>query len=244
MRDRPAGDHRPTGDRTDRRSPTITRVTDSDIAVEPSSGLDRSRDLAGWLITPVATLVLAPAVTGIMLLLLAASSSLYPSVCDSVEAVNGCGEKVLGLLVLHFRIFAVLWVLMWALPWWPGLQKYRIALAVLAGLALAAAPVRMAGTPPNLDGTTVDKFALIVTAVVLLVVPITGVIIAAISRHQRAHRVCVGLAIVLFMPGLLIIKLTTSLPPIPTSSTPDPDPQPTVSRCVVYSGSVNRCPGG
>jgi hypothetical protein len=204
--------------------------------------VDRGRDLAGWLITPVVTLVLALAVTGIMLLLLVGTSSLYPSVCDGVEAVNGCGEKVRDLLVLHFRIFAVGWVLIWAIPWWRGLHKFRIALAVLAGLALTSAPVQLAGTPANLDGTTDGKFALIVIAVVFVVVPIAGAIIAAISGHRRAYRVCLGLAVALLMPGLVIIKLTTGAPSIPTSSTPSP--QPTVSRCVVYSGSVNRCPGG
>lgn len=56
---------------------------------------------------------------------------------------NQCEETLLGLATEHVVTFAVGWLLLWAVPWWRGVRRYRYALAVLVALVLIAAPLRL-----------------------------------------------------------------------------------------------------
>jgi hypothetical protein len=112
-----------------------------------TSELDRSRDLPGWVLTPLVTLVLGPALatsTGVILVLQGGIGS-TPVACEQVAADNGCEELTLGLLGGHAVGFGLLWLLLWLMPWWRGLRAARIWLAVVACVVLIVAPLRMAG---------------------------------------------------------------------------------------------------
>jgi hypothetical protein len=103
----------------------------------------RERDLVGWLLTPIATLVLAPPLTMVLGFVLFTGSS-SPAICHDVAGANGCEERTLGLIGEHGVIFIGLWLLLWVLPWWRSLRRWRIGMAVVAALVLLALPVRMA----------------------------------------------------------------------------------------------------
>jgi hypothetical protein len=103
----------------------------------------RERDLVGWLVTPIATLVLAPPLTLILAFVILTGDS-APAICHDVAGANGCEELTLGLIGEHAVVFIALWLLLWVLPWWRSLRRWRIGVAVLASLVLLAVPVRMA----------------------------------------------------------------------------------------------------
>jgi hypothetical protein len=111
-----------------------------------TSGLDRRRDLAGWLLTPLVTLVLGPALAVAVLALMALYTDLGTTsdACRAAAAGNRCEEITLGMLGGHAVLFGVLWLLLWLTPWWRGLRTARMALAVVACLVLVAAPLRLA----------------------------------------------------------------------------------------------------
>ncbi|MFY1573397.1 hypothetical protein ACN26Z_00685 [Verrucosispora sp. WMMD703] len=104
--------------------------------------LDRHRDLTGYVLTPLLTLAAAPLVA-CCTALLADDGQAYPSVCDPVRAVNGCEERVLGIVAGHVLSFAALWLLLWVLPWWRGLRMARILLAVIASAVVVALVLRI-----------------------------------------------------------------------------------------------------
>jgi hypothetical protein len=106
---------------------------------------DRRRDLAGWLLTPLVTLVLGPAVAASvgLLILLWGGLDEIPDVCAETVADNRCEEISLEMISQHVAVFAVLWLALWLLPWWRGLRGVRIAIAVLACVVLVVAPLRI-----------------------------------------------------------------------------------------------------
>jgi len=120
-------------------------VTVAENDIEEQSTPGRERDLRGWIAVPLVTLVLAPAVAVSLGILVAESSTAYPAICDTAAASNGCQETVYGMVAVHARFFLAGWLLLWALPWWRRLRPYRIGAAVLVGLVLIAAPLRLVG---------------------------------------------------------------------------------------------------
>jgi hypothetical protein len=121
------------------------QVPDSGGAPPRPSRPNRRRDLAGWLLTPLLTVVTAPALAfAVGVALLVAPSTGSPPMCDSVRAENGCEEATLAMWGAHGVVFAVLWLLLWLLPWWRSLRVPRNLLAVVATLVLVLVPIRMA----------------------------------------------------------------------------------------------------
>jgi L-cystine uptake protein TcyP (sodium:dicarboxylate symporter family) len=108
-------------------------------------GLNRSRDLGGWLLTPVVALVVGPAVAASVGILQALFTGVgdQAALCESAAADNRCEEVTLVVIGQHATLFGVLWLLLWLVPWWRGLRSARIALAVVACLVLVALPLRM-----------------------------------------------------------------------------------------------------
>lgn len=108
--------------------------------------LDRRRDLGGYLLTPLITLVVAPVTAGAvaMVVLLGGAFDRTPALCEAAVSDNRCEEVTLGMLGEHVLLSAGVWLLLWLLPWWRGLRKPRILLAVIACAVLVAAPIRMA----------------------------------------------------------------------------------------------------
>jgi hypothetical protein len=123
-------------------------VPDADLTEPPPArGIDRRRDLAGWLLTPLVTLLLGPAIAGSVGIL---GTMFTPvgspaALCGPALADNRCEEVTLAVAGRHGMLFGVLWLLLLALPWWRGLRAARIALAVAACLVLVALPLRMGG---------------------------------------------------------------------------------------------------
>ena len=111
----------------------------------------RPRDVAGWLLTPVSTLVLAPPLTMILSVALLAGGG-PPALCERVTTANGCEELTLGVIGEHAVAFAVLWLALWVLPWWRSWRRARIVIALIASLVLLAIPVRMAATDDSAGG--------------------------------------------------------------------------------------------
>ncbi|WP_146603531.1 hypothetical protein [Micromonospora endophytica] len=103
---------------------------------------DRRRDLAGYLLVPLFTLIAAP-VVACCAALLANDGGPYPEVCEPVRAVNGCEEEILGIAAGHILVAAALWLLLWLLPWWRGLRLVRIVLAAIAFVALTTLAIRI-----------------------------------------------------------------------------------------------------
>lgn len=126
-------------------------MSEPDIAQLPRTGwLDRRRDLAGWLLTPLITFVVAPLTAGIVavVVLLAGGYGRTPVICESALANNGCEETTYGILDEHVIFFATVWLLLWVVPWWRGLRPVRVLLAIVAFAVFIAAPIRMAGWSP------------------------------------------------------------------------------------------------
>ncbi|TDC01284.1 hypothetical protein E1091_03140 [Micromonospora fluostatini] len=120
-------------------------MSGSDVGTPSRPGrLDRRRDLAGWLVTPLATLVAAPVLVCVaaMVSTMMGNFDRPPRLCDT-GLENRCEEITLGMLAGHVVAFAAGWLLLWAVPWWRGLRTVRIVLAVVACVVLAAAPMRM-----------------------------------------------------------------------------------------------------
>jgi hypothetical protein len=112
-----------------------------------ADGLDRRRDLLGWVLTPLVTLVLGPAVAAAVgILVLLQGDTRAP--CEQSALDNRCEESTLSLLGAHGVLFGLLWLPLWPIPWWRGLRPARIALAVVACGVLVAVPLRMAGLAP------------------------------------------------------------------------------------------------
>ncbi|GAA0557901.1 hypothetical protein GCM10010172_46140 [Paractinoplanes ferrugineus] len=118
-------------------------ATDDDFDDEPVVvGFDRRADM-WWLITPIVTLLVAPMIAVVLAFFVTASDDNSPGVCGDVLADNGCEEAVLRMIAQHTVAFGILWLGLWALPWYRGLRKYRVALAVLAFAVLLAVPLRL-----------------------------------------------------------------------------------------------------
>lgn len=126
---------------------TVLAMPDTDTAELPRIGwLDRRHDVAGWLLTPLVTLVAAPLIAGVvgMVALLRGDPNRPPALCESALADNSCEETTLGMLGEHMVLFAALWLMLWLVPWWRGLRILRVLLAIIASAVLVAAPMRMA----------------------------------------------------------------------------------------------------
>ncbi|WBB48675.1 hypothetical protein O3597_26980 [Verrucosispora sp. WMMA2044] len=121
----------------------VLAMSGAESSEPPRRGrLDRHRDLTGYVLTPLYTLVGTPLVA-CLTALLAEDGQPYPSVCDPVRAANGCEERVLGIVAGHVLSFAALWLLLWVLPWWRGLRLARILLAVIASAVVVALVLRI-----------------------------------------------------------------------------------------------------
>ncbi|WP_433535186.1 hypothetical protein ACQPZK_24275 [Micromonospora sp. CA-249363] len=106
--------------------------------------MDRRRDLAGWLVTPLFTLVAAPVLAcGVGLLGNIGDHNGPPTLCEEAVVDNICEETSLGVIGLHVAIAGVMWLLLWIIPWWRGLRTVRVLLAVAATVVLVLLPVRM-----------------------------------------------------------------------------------------------------
>ncbi|MDT0528168.1 hypothetical protein RM555_04065 [Micromonospora sp. DSM 115977] len=107
--------------------------------------MDRRRDVAGWLVTPLFTLVAAPVLACIagMVASPEGGANRTPALCEKAVAENMCEETTLGVIGLHVAISGAMWLLLWAIPWWRGLRTLRVALAVIATVVLVLLPVRM-----------------------------------------------------------------------------------------------------
>ncbi|WP_156312972.1 hypothetical protein [Micromonospora sp. HK10] len=112
-----------------------------------SGWLDRRRDLRGWLLTPLTTLVVAPVTAGAvaMVMLVGGAFDGTPALCEPAVGENRCEEVTLGMLGEHVVLAAAVWLLLWLVPWWRGLRKLRLLLAIIVCAVLVAAPIRMAG---------------------------------------------------------------------------------------------------
>ncbi|MGV9215132.1 hypothetical protein ACTFTM_25000 [Micromonospora sp. RB23] len=105
---------------------------------------DRRRDLAGWLVTPLFTLVAAPVLAGIVGVVgNMQSHHRTPPLCKEAIADNMCEETSLRVIGLHVAIASAVWLLLWIIPWWRGLRTVRVLLAVAATVVLVLLPVRM-----------------------------------------------------------------------------------------------------
>jgi hypothetical protein len=120
----------------------------TDTAEPPPFGrLDRRRDLAGWLLTPVITLVVAPAIAGLIGMTALLEGSRPVSLCEAaVAAGNRCGETIVGLLGQPLAVFTAAWLALWMMPWWRGLRTLRIGWAAVAAGVLLVGAIRMAAS--------------------------------------------------------------------------------------------------
>ncbi|MGC4893356.1 hypothetical protein [Micromonospora sp. DT31] len=98
------------------------------------------------LLTPLATLVVAPVVAGVVgvVALVGGAFDRPPAFCESALGDNRCEEVTLGMVGEHVLLAAAVWLLFWLVPWWRGLRNLRILLAVIVCAVLASAPIRMA----------------------------------------------------------------------------------------------------
>jgi uncharacterized membrane protein len=228
-------------------------VTDTDTA-SPRAGLDRRRDLRGWLITPLLALLLAPAATASVGVLIAKYSTAYPRFCAKVLAENRCEETIAAIVVTHARIFAAGLLLLLVIPWWRGLRPYRIWLAVMAGAVLVAAPLRLvdwsglyeayhwdrlfSGGTRMLNSVSSRDAALSIFALVIVLVPLVAFVVFLLQdrrlKDRRPHAVAsAAIAMMMLVPCIMLLK---------HSYHPEaPDWYPS---CAMYSGDINICPGG
>ncbi|GAB3943802.1 hypothetical protein GCM10027614_32990 [Micromonospora vulcania] len=103
--------------------------------------------MAGWLLTPLVTLVVAPvtAASAGVLVLFFYDRPRPPELCASAVADNRCEETILGMWGLHLALFGAMWLLLWLVPWWRGFRTLRVLLAIIATAVLVAVPIRMVG---------------------------------------------------------------------------------------------------
>ncbi|MFI5495572.1 hypothetical protein [Actinoplanes sp. NPDC051859] len=126
-----------------------TAAVDGPRAPTDRRRFDRSRDVRGWLLTPLAALLVGSAVAfGLLVLVVEGYSDSSPygysmtAFCISQE-LNGCEEAGLRWLGWGLRAFVVTWGAMWLLPWWRGLRPVRLGLAATVVLVMAAVPARL-----------------------------------------------------------------------------------------------------
>ncbi|MEV6848361.1 hypothetical protein [Actinoplanes sp. NPDC051411] len=188
--------------------------------------MDESRDIRGWLVTPLVTLLVAPALAVSVGILVAASST-------STTAEHTADST----LVLHARIFAAGWLLLWALPWWRGLRDIRIGAAAVIGAVLVAGPLRLIDANLVFEEHSPDIPAYILVVIVLIGVPIVGFVLSAIKRHFLLAGAFVIIALVM---GLPIYALAAR-----HAGGEHRDPAGSAGPvCVMHSGSHDVCPGG
>jgi hypothetical protein len=109
--------------------------------------VDRSRDITGWLVTPLLTLLAAPVLAclaGILATSWADTAGRPPTLCKEALATNSCEEVTLGVIGAHGVISGVTWLLLWVIPWWRGLRTLRVLLAVAVTVVLVLLLVRLA----------------------------------------------------------------------------------------------------
>lgn len=231
----------------------VVTVTDADAR---RTALDRRRDLRGWLITPAVTLLLAPILTAGLGFLMLADSDSYPRFCYPVVDENGCQEAIFAMFVLHARVFAVGWLLLWALPWWRGLRPYRAWLAVAAGAALLASPLRLMDWSAPYEAYHIDQLfgqtsteqwdfrkqaaAAIIAVLAVVAAVVTSVVLLLRDRRRKALA-WAAVATLLLIPGIEILKYTyhpwEQYTRVHVVQAPDP-------QCVTHSGRNDKCPGG
>ncbi|NMO52376.1 hypothetical protein HH310_14365 [Actinoplanes sp. TBRC 11911] len=184
---------------------------------------DRRRDLRGWLLTPAVTLLVAPALTAIVGFLMLADSDAYPRFCYPVVDQNGCEEAVFAMFVLHARIFAAAWLLLWAMPWWRGLRAYRIWLAVAAGAVLLAAPVRLVDWSAPYEAYHLDQLfgqtstqlwdyrkqaVAAIIAVLIVVAPVIASLVLLLRDRRRGALAWAAVATLLMIPSIAVLRYT------------------------------------
>lgn len=189
---------------------------------------DRSRDMRGWLTTPLVTLLLAPGIA-ISLGILVSLSSTSP-----VDT----GERAADdMLVLHARIFAVGWLLLWALPWWRGLRGIRIGAAVVTGLVLIAGPVRLFDWAGLFQGQVPTIDAYVVAYAVLIGIPIIGFVVSVVTGHRLVAGAFVVVALIMGLPIYALAEHHAGGDRRAPGGSAG-------SVCVMHSGSHDICPGG
>ncbi len=66
-----------------------------------------------------------------------------PGLC-AAAGPHGCEEAALSRVAAGTLAAAALWTALWAIPWWYGLRRLRVGVALAAFLALLAGPARVA----------------------------------------------------------------------------------------------------
>jgi hypothetical protein len=188
--------------------------------------MDRSRDIPGWSLTPLVTLLLAPALAVSMSILVAASST-------STTAEQTADST----LVLHARIFVAGWLLLWALPWWRGLRDIRIGAAAVIGAVLVVGPLRLVDPTTVFEDHRPHIEGYILVVILLIGVPIVGLIVSAARRRFLQAGLFVVIALIMGLPIYALAEHHAG----GEHETP---PGSAGSVCVMHSGSHDVCPGG
>lgn len=213
------------------------------VTEEEKPRWDRRRDLPGWLATPLVTLLLAPGLAISVGILAAESSTTYPGLCRAAEATNGCEETVFAMFVLHARIFLAGWLLLWAVPWWRGLRRIRIAAAVVFSGVLLAAPVRLVDWSNPFDWSDLfgrwplhgrDTVALLLA----FGLPIAGFVWSAFTHRPWLAAAFVVVAIIMGLPAYAVARHRAGWDDHQSVTGGNSRP------CIMHSGSHDVCPGG
>ncbi|MEU8817459.1 hypothetical protein [Actinoplanes sp. NPDC048796] len=170
------------------------------------------------------TVLLAPAPALSIGVLVARDATDYPALCGTTFAENGCSETILAMVARHARLFAVGWLLLWALPWWRGLRPYRIWWAVAVTAVLVAAPLRLADWPRLYSGFQVDQLftdgsslaeredradaAFSLITVLMVALPALLFFVFLLTDRRPRALTSGALAIVLLIPSIVILKHT------------------------------------
>jgi hypothetical protein len=182
--------------------------------------------MRGWLVTPLVTLVVAPALAISMSILVAASST-------STTAEQTADST----LVLHARLFVGGWLLLWAVPWWRGLRDLRTGAAAAIGAVLVVGPLRLIDPSVVLEDGHVRANAYLLVVAVLIGVPIVGFVSSAVRRRFVQAGVFVIIALIMGLPIYALAQRHAG----GEHATPPGSAGP---ACVMHSGSKDVCPGG
>jgi hypothetical protein len=112
---------------------------DEDLAAADGV-LDGTRDIVYWLLTPLLTILIGPALTASIGFLVVVSDN--GEFCQR-QPPNQCEEVTAALLTDHARLFVLALALLWAIPWWRGLRTTRLVLAAVTIAILVLAPLRL-----------------------------------------------------------------------------------------------------
>lgn len=119
---------------------------DDGLRAHGHHAIDRHRDVAAWVTTPVVTLLVGP-VVGFCTVAALSGLRTSPMLIDCTGGDNGCYQGQTSAIAHHVVAFLIGWLLLWCLPWWRGLRRVRILVAVLTVLPLVLLPIRLLGMP-------------------------------------------------------------------------------------------------